>query len=54
MEEEELLKWEMAIEIYMFHLNMTREEACVALGIKCIRDNFTDDPDYKILKSKVS
>lgn len=26
--------WDMAIDIYMFHLNMTREEACEALGIR--------------------
>lgn len=29
-----LSDWEMAIDVYMFHLNMTREEACYALGIK--------------------
>lgn len=27
------LNWEMAIEIYMFHLNMSRAQACSALGI---------------------
>lgn len=48
MEKEELSKWAMAIEIYMFHLNMTREEACDALGIKYIHHNLNNEPDYKL------
>ncbi|ABU70599.1 hypothetical protein [Vibrio campbellii] len=34
MEKQDVSRWEMAIGIYMFHLNMTRDEACYALGIK--------------------
>ncbi|CAH0537092.1 hypothetical protein [Vibrio marisflavi] len=35
------LSWEMAIAMYMAHLNMTREEAKAALGIN--KNNQGDD-----------